>query len=94
MTQLELDLVVPLTEQLPLDLDFTPSKKFSEDKLHSTIITSNVTSVPTGMVLTSNSITNSGFVLHLDKNPVTVYTEEKMPWYRKTLYNLLGIKVK
>ena len=38
MTQVEIDFFWPLTEQIPLDFDFTESEEFSRERLRKEIV--------------------------------------------------------
>lgn len=86
MTQLELELFYPLTEQIPLDLDYS--------NCHVKSVFTNNTIISNGGTYTiaKNEITSS-ISLNLDQLNATV-TSKNMPWYRRVLYKALGIKVK
>jgi hypothetical protein len=84
MHQLEIQFFWPLTEQIPLELDYegcavqktpTYTSSFTYDGLISTQV-------------------NWGTpVLKLAEDTVTFTYKEEPPWYRKILFKLLGIKL-
>ena len=87
MTQLEIQYFFPLTEQIPLDLDYTDCSK--------------VYTVPLPGIVGSGGILPSGTganwavstTLNIEPNRMTVSLDKPVPWYRKILFNLLGIRV-
>ena len=87
MTQLEIKYFWSLTEQIPLDLDYTDCSK--------------VYTVPLPGIGGSGGILPSGAsgtwavstTLNIEPNRMTVSLDKPVPWYRKVLFNLLGIRV-
>jgi hypothetical protein len=90
MKQLELQYFWPLTEQIPLDLDYSECSK--------------VYTIPLsggggsgGILSTGASGTGANWAvsttLNIEPNRMTVSLGKPVPWYRIVLYNLLGIKV-
>ena len=85
MPQLEIKFFWPLTEQIPLDLDYTNCTK------PNIVDTTSLGRI----ILSNNSINNSviisssNFVLDVEKT--IIRTKEKIPFYRKILYKLLGL---
>jgi hypothetical protein len=64
MKQLEIEFFFPLTEQIPLDLDFTPCQEYElQKKKATTSITNSVLYVDGNYSLTSSSINNSVLVV-------------------------------
>ena len=94
MQQLNIDYFWPLTEQIPLDLDYTECKL-------SSIYMSEGSSAKfgTGSTLTVNAtgtswVTINSSRLDLDVEQTTILTKEKPPLYRRALYKLMGISWK
>lgn len=87
MQQLEIQFFWPLTEQIPLDLDYTGCDK---PKIYTTLPI-NSTGAYTFTATNGGTITNT-FNIDLDKASLIVTGE--MPWYRKAAFKLLGFKIK
>jgi hypothetical protein len=88
--QLEIQFFWPLTEQIPLDLDYGPTHLHFRAKgiagVHSMPIGGSIyefTTVPTDATWSS--------CLHIDSETIT-FGNLPMPWYRKVLFKLLGFK--
>jgi len=84
MKQLEIEYFWPLTEQIPLDLDYTDCEK---PKL-STLLTYN-TSVNIGNWSTTSIIANN---LTIDVASTTFKVDKEPNIIRKGVLNILGIK--
>jgi hypothetical protein len=86
MSQLEIQYFWPLTEQIPLDLDYSECpKKYT---------------IPLpgigggGGVLTGTGGTWAvSTTVNIEPDRMTVSLDKPVPWYRKALFNLLGIRV-
>ena len=86
--QLEFKFFWPLTEQIPLDLDFTGCDK---PKIYSTVIgVGTSTGFTIANTWTATSITAAN--LTLDVDTTTIKTSGKPPLIRRWLYKLLGLK--
>jgi len=89
MQQLSIDYFWPLTEQIPLDLDYTDCKKpqltYPIDAIGSGEFTFNVNDA-----WSTTSITTSR--LHLDVDTTVIKSNTKPPLIRRGLYKLLGLK--
>lgn len=87
MKQLEIEFFWPLTQQIPLDLDFTDCEK---PKL-STFITGPMTSYS---FLASNGTTSSYITssFHIDADSTVVRVKEEPNILRRGLYKALGVK--
>jgi len=87
MQQLSIDYFWPLTEQIPLDLDYTDCKKpqltYPVDFNTSPITISNV---GTGATIITASR------LQLDVDTTVIKSNTKPPLIRRWLYKLLGLK--
>ena len=89
MKQLEIDFFWPLTEQIPLDLDYTDCEKF---KLSLTSTNGPLS----GSYLISNGGTTSyslvASTLNIDVDTTIVKVNEKPNIFRRGLYKALGLK--
>jgi hypothetical protein len=95
MQQLEIQYFFPLTEQIPLDLDYTPSNKYDEKKLQERIAGSVLIAGGTGTdwATISNNIEPS-FQIDIDDIPITVLSKNKPNIFRRYLYKIMGVKWK
>ena len=85
MRQIEIQFFWPLTEQIPLDLDYTDcGLKITASSF------SNSSFLFTGEG--SSNITLNAPVLTLDENSVRFGLKKIPPWYRRILFKLLGLK--
>ena len=87
MYQTSIQFFWPLTEQIPLDLDYTDCER---PKL---IYSNTAISGDTGMAF----VTNVGLPvwttsINVDSNNITVTSKNVPPLYRRILFKLLGIK--
>lgn len=85
MAQLQFQFFWPLTEQIPLDLDYTgcEAKKLSVPYNYETY------------AIRNTDWTNTSFVasnLSIDVDTTVIKTKDEPPFYRKMLYKMLGIK--
>lgn len=88
--QLEFKFFWPLTEQIPLDLDFTGCEK---EKLYTnTIIGTGGTGATYTFANTWTNTTITAGNLQLDVDTTTIKTKGKPPFIRRVLYKLLGLK--
>jgi hypothetical protein len=86
MIQQEIKFFFPLTEQIPLDLDYSPCSAH-EYYIRAKGIAGTHGPFPTGMVFVSDTpgtVTINTSVLTIKGTPMT--------WYRKILFKLLGFK--
>ena len=103
MQQLEISYFFPLTEQVPLDLDFKPceehAKKLQEERWK------NSCTITSGMGLTianggntwttiSNNLGNPSFTINVDAMPITIISKKKPNFILKFLYKSMGMKWK
>ena len=84
MQQLEIQFFWSLTEQIPLELDYTGCA------------TKNIFAYPsvtydTGITFTPTWYTTSTLSINAES---VIFNEMKMPWYRKVLFKLMGFKWK
>ena len=92
MKQLELEMFFPLTEQIPLDLDYGLTHLHFRTKgvvgTHSMPIQGSVyefTTVPTTTTFTAQHLT-------IDVQSTTIKTKTKPHLYRRLAYRLMGLK--
>ena len=90
MTQLEIKYFWSLTEQIPLDLDYTDCSKVYTVPLPG--IGGGGGVLPIGASGTGGTWAVST-TLNIEPNRMTVSLDKPVPWYRKVLFNLLGIRV-
>lgn len=86
MEQLQFKFFWPLTEQIPLDLDYTDCEK---PKLSVPIKFGNTVGLLNN---TWGSTTLTVANLSLDVETTVIKTKDEPPFYRKALYKLLGLK--
>ena len=95
MQQLEIEFFFPLTEQIPLDLDFTPSeeyaKKLREEHWAGMVTTSFL--IPNGGAVTMSKI-EPCLQFDIDQTPITVVSKNKPNIIKKFVYRMLGLKWK
>lgn len=85
MKQLEIEFFWPLTEQLPLDLDYAPCEPPKLTVSYGNGVT--FTTVPSDVTWTTVG------ALTIKTKELTIETPH-MPWYRKLAYKLLGFNWK
>jgi len=95
MNQLEIQYFYPLTEQIPLDLDYTPSIQYQNEKREELL--SNCILISTGgngtVWATINNLQPS-FCIDIDQTPLTVVSKTKPNFFRRYLYKIMGLKWK
>ena len=91
MIQLELDLFFPLTQQIPLDLDFTDCGK---PKLYTMLpsVTGPIEYLTTNGNSTQLSTSLVASNMTIDVDEVVFKVIEEPPLYRKALYKMMDIK--
>ena len=101
MQQLNIEYFFPLTEQIPLDLDFTLTEKYILDKRAEQA----KNSVTSGMLLSvgnggttwttiSNNLGNPSFTINVDAMPITIISKKKPNFILKFIYKSMGMKWK
>ena len=103
MHQLNIEYFFPLTEQIPLELDFTLTEKYILDKRaeqlqNSTVISGSylLSNGGTGSTWTTMS-TNLGspsFTINVDAMPITIVSKKKPNFILKFIYKSMGMKWK
>jgi hypothetical protein len=94
MQQLEIEYFFPLTEQIPLELDYTDCAK---PKLWTTIDSGLTLTVGTGGTTWTTMSTNIGspsFTINVDAMPITIISKKKPNFIMKFIYKSMGMKWK
>jgi hypothetical protein len=91
MYQQSIEFFWPLTEQIPLELDYTQSDKPKDPYPLSTISTNGTTGISMYAYPNPQSWTTS---INVDTNNITITSKNIPPLYRRVLFKLLGINWK
>jgi hypothetical protein len=95
MQQLEIGYFYPLTEQIPLGLDYTECVK---PKMWTTATVNSGLSLAlsncVGTVGMSNNLGNPSFTINVDLAPITIVSKKKPNFVKKFIYKSLGMKWK
>ena len=95
MQQLNIEYFFPLTEQIPLELDYTDCAK---PKLWTTIDSGLTLTVGAGGTTTwttiSNNLGSPSFTINVDAMPITIISKKKPNFIMKFIYKSMGMKWK
>lgn len=101
MQQLSIEYFYPLTEQISLDLDYTPCTKYEEDKRKNSMfignridqwgVTSNYILASNGATATWKTISDPRLIIYPESTPVTIRTKEKPSILARWVYKILGV---
>ena len=101
MQQLNIEYFFPLTEQIPLDLDFTLTEKYILDKradqAKNSVTSGMLLSVGNGGTTWTTMSTNLGspsFTINVDAMPITIISKKKPNIIMKFIYKSMGMKWK
>lgn len=101
MQQLNIEYFFPLTEQIPLDLDFTLTEKYILDKraeqAKNSVTSGMLLSVGNGGTTWTTMSTNIGspsFTINVDAMPITIISKKKPNIIMKFIYKSMGMKWK
>lgn len=94
MKQLEIEYFFPLTEQIPLDLDFRSSYEYEVKKRADMIAGSVLIAGGTGTTWATISNIEPSFCIDIDQAPLTVLSKNKPNIFRRYLYKIMGVKWK
>lgn len=105
MQQLEIQYFFPLTEQVKLDLDYTPCEEYERKKREewaksSVTISSGQYLIAGGGIgattwtTINNNIGNPSFTINIDAMPITIQSKKKPNIFRRYIYKILGMKWK
>ncbi len=94
MQQLNIEYFFPLTEQIPLDLDY---KDCVKPKLWTTIdsgLSLTVGNGGTTWTTVSNNLGTPSFTINVDAMPITIISKKKPNFIMKFIYKSMGMKWK
>jgi hypothetical protein len=101
MQQLNIEYFFPLTEQIPLELDFTLTEKYILDKraeqLKNSVTISGLVFGGTGATTwttISNNLGSPSFTINVDAMPITIVSKKKPNFIMKFIYKSMGMKWK
>ena len=97
MQQLEIQYFFPLTEQIALDLDYTPCIEFQKQKTINQLIGGNglcLTVANGGTTWATASNIEPSFCIDIDQTPLTVMSKNKPSIFRRYIYKIMGVKWK
>jgi hypothetical protein len=94
MNQMEIQYFWPLTEQIPLDLDYTKSLEYIEKKRKEQISNSVIGGGTGYAFVTVASNIEPNFTIDIDQVPITVVSKQKPGLFRRYIYKILGMKWK
>jgi hypothetical protein len=96
MNQLEIQYFFPLTEQIPLDLEYGPTHLYFRAQgiagVHSLPIRGSIHEFGSIHEYTSTPTWTTS--INLDTSNIVITSKHKQPLYRRVLYKLLGINWK
>jgi hypothetical protein len=91
--QIEIEFFWPLTEQLKLDLDFTPCEK-PKTYYYGVGAIGSLTYTPNALLTTNFTNLTNTVELNLNLDRTNIVISGKPPLIRRWLYKLLGFKIK
>jgi hypothetical protein len=99
MKQLEIEFFFPLTEQIPLELNFKPCVDYDEEQRKKQVYTGYTLNTWNGVGTTawatvSNNIGNPSFTINVDQTPITIVSKKKPNFIKQFIYKSLGMKWK
>ena len=96
MQQLEIQYFFPLTEQIPLELNFKPCVDYDEEQRKKQVYTGYTLNTWNGVGTTtvSNNIGNPSFTINVDQTPITIVSKKKPNFIKQFIYKSLGMKWK
>jgi len=100
MQQLEIQYFFPLTEQIPLDLDFTPCVEYAASKNVGSVISGSGLCLSignggtVGWTTISNNLGSPSFTINVDAMPITVISKKKPNFIMRFIYKSMGMKWK
>lgn len=99
MQQLCIEYFYPLTEQVILDLDFTPCQEYAASKYVGSIIGGDGLCLTVGTngsvawATVANTMAPS-FTIDVDQTPITITSTAKPNIFKRYIYKMLGMKWK
>ena len=92
MKQLELEMFFPLTEQIPLDLDYGPTHIYYRAKGIAGVHGMPILGTKYEFITSATNTTLTASHLTIDVQSTTIKTKTKPPLYRRLAYRLMGLK--
>ena len=95
MQQLEIQYFFPLTEQIPLDLDYTESNAYA-DKKQQEMWSANTITISNGSTIGYSFVSaiEPSFTIDVDQVPITIVSKDKPNFVKRWIYKTLGMKWK
>jgi hypothetical protein len=95
MQQLEIQYFFPLTEQIPLDLDYAESTAYAKKKQQE-MWSANTTTISNGGTVgyTFATTIEPSFTIDVDQVPITIVSKNKPNFAKRWIYKTLGMKWK
>jgi sporulation-control protein spo0M len=99
MQQLNIEYFFPLTEQIPLELDFKPCTDYAEEQRKKqnytgyTLDSWAVTGATTWATVNLKDV-EPNFTINIDAMPITIQSKTKPNFFRRYIYKILGMKWK
>jgi hypothetical protein len=99
MQQLNIEYFFPLTEQIPLELDYKPCDDYFEEQRKKqtytgyTLNTWNSNGATTWTTI-SNNLGTPSFTINVDAMPITIVSKKKPNFIMKFIYKSMGMKWK
>lgn len=95
MQQLEIEYFFPLTQQIPLDLDYSESDAYAKNKLQETWAAHTITiSNGSADCYPVVSSIEPSFTIDVDQVPITIVSSKKPNIVKRWIYKTLGMKWK
>ena len=91
MIQLPIKFFYPLTEQIELDLDYTPCHNHEYQK-HYDKLTNSVLSYEGSITMSTVCRVDPVFQINVDDNKIVVVSKEKPNLIKRIIYNAFGMK--
>lgn len=91
MNQIPIKFFYPLTEQIELDLDYTPCEQFTRKKREEQLANS-VLSYDGSITMSTVCRVDPVFQINVDDNKIVVVSKEKPNLIKRIIYNAFGMK--
>ena len=92
MQQLSIEYFYPLTEQIELDLDYSPCLKYEEDKHKNSLYIGNRFDQWSTVAFTSSTDISPYMTIDKDAMPIMIRSTEKPNLLQRYAYKTLGLK--
>ena len=91
MNQIPIKFFYPLTEQIELDLDYTPCHNYEYQKRKEKL-TNSVLSYEGSITMSTVCRVDPVFQINVDDNQIVVVSKEKPNLIKRIIYNAFGMK--